>query len=144
MNNKVTIMADWIKSLIDDSKVGAGMNETCVAYVLYGVFQYGVYGEKVDLGATFGQQFGVLNYVLSTLYPQIDKMQNFSKGEHKGGKYDNDAIKELAMQGLGPKAICEQLGYDPAIAKSISTNRGYKEGKEIFKNGSQIHNTFDF
>ena len=137
-------MEDWIKSLENDPIIGSTINETAVSMILYGLYQYGVSGEKVDLGEVFGKQFAVYNYALLGLYPQVDKMQKYSKGVNKGGKYDNDAIKELAMQGLGPKAICEQLGYDPAIAKSISTNRGYKEGKEIFKNGSQIHNTFDF
>ena len=142
--NKVTIMEDWISALENDPKLGGSMNETAIAYLLYGLYKYGVSGEKIDLGEVFGQNAGVLNFVLMGLYPQIDKMQNFSKGEHKGGKYNNEAIKELAIQGCGPKEICERLGYDPSVAKSISTNRFYKEGREIRKNSIKTYNTFDF
>ena len=138
-------MEDWISALEDEKRIGGSLSPECVAYILYGAYKYGVSGKPVDLGGVFGDQYGVLNLFLSGLYPQIDKMQNFSKGEHKGGKYNNDAIFELARQGKGPKAICEELGYDPASAKSIASNKGYKEGRILFK-GSKDNSieTFGF
>lgn len=142
--NKITIMEDWIKSLENDPIIGGTINETAVSMILYGLYQYGVTGEKVDLGKVFGKQFAVYNYALLGLYPQVDKMQKYSKGVNKGGKYDNDAIRELASQGMGPKAICEKLGYDSASAKSISSNKGYKDGREEYKNREKGVETFGF
>lgn len=142
--NKVTIMEDWIKSLENDPIIGSSINETAVSMILYGLYQYGTTGEKVDLGAVFGQQFAVYNYALLGLYPQVDKMQKFSRGVHKGGKYDDEAIRELASKGLGPKAICIKLGYDPVAAKSISSNKGYKDGREEYKNRDNKVETFGF
>lgn len=142
--NKVTIMEDWITDLENDPRLGSSINETTTAYLLYGLYKYGVSGENVDLGAIFGPQFGVLNFVLSSLCSQMDRIRNFSKGEHKGGKYDNDAIRELASQGLGPKEICEKLEIDPAKAKSLASNKGYKEGRDYFKSKQGKFDTFGF
>ena len=120
--SKVLIMDEWIKDLQEDPKLGRALNDEGVACILYGLYKYNVTGEKVDLGGIFGGSYSVLNFVMPGLYTQIDKMKGLNKGEKKSGKYDNEAIKELAMRGYGPKAICEELGYDLSLAKSLASN----------------------
>lgn len=129
--SKIVILEDWIEDIKNDKNLAGGINEQAIAYILYALYQYNVTGEQVDLGAIFGGAAGILNFVVSGLYSQVDKIKGVHKGS-KGSKYDNEAIEELAASGMGPKAICEELGLDPAKAKSLSSNKGYKAGRDRY------------
>ena len=130
--SKVVILEDWIEDLKKDKNLSSGMTPYSEAYILYALYKYNISGEQVDLGEVFGAPNGILNFVLPGLYTQIDKIKGTHKGVTKASKYDNEAIEELAASGMGPKAICDELGLDPAKAKSLSSNKGYKAGRERF------------
>ena len=39
----------------------------------------------------------------------------------------------MAAQGFTQVSICQQLGYDVSKSKSLSSNPGYKAGRELWK-----------
>ena len=53
-------------------------------------------------------------------------------------KDDNDAVRDLAAKGLSQKAICMELGYDVNKARSLSSNSGYREGRELYKKSQKL------
>ena len=134
--SKILIMDEWIKALQEDKNLGGSLNAEGIACILYGLYEYNVSGERPDLGAIFGGNYGILNFAMPGLYTQIDKMKGINRGQ-KTSKYDNEAIQELASLGFGPKDICERLGIDPSKAKSLASNKGYKAGRAIYKGQEQ-------
>ena len=142
--SKIVILEDWIENIKNDKNLAGGINEEAIAYILYGLYKYNTTGEQVDLGEVFGGAAGILNFVLSGLYPQVDKIKGVNRGV-KGSKYDNEAIEELAAAGMGPRAICDELGIDPVKAKSLGSNKGYKAGRARYlEKGKEPPQTFGF
>lgn len=108
-----------------------------IAFMMYAAVHYGRDGEKTDFEKVFNRKD--LNRVFNSYYVQIDSIKDFKnkQGENNVAQgnqsYDNDAIKELAMQGYTQKEICRKLGYDEKKSRSLSSNKGYRAGIEIFK-----------
>ena len=138
MANNIVFLEKWYEDLINDEFSPLSAEE--VAYVLYAAAMYEWTGEKTNFAEVFNR--GDLNRVMAVYYPQIDSIKNYKtnmKVNPVEGKqaYDNEAIKQLAAQGISQKEICRQLGYDESRSRSLSTNRGYREGRELYlKKGS--------
>ena len=132
-NNEIIFVEKWYEDLINDEFSPLSAEE--IAYIIYAAAVYEWTGEKTNFAETFDR--GDLNRVMAGFYPQIDSIRNYKVNMNvspTGGKqaYDNDAIKQLAAQGLSQKEICRRLGYDEAKSRSLSSNRGYREGREEY------------
>ena len=132
-NNNIIFLEKWYEDLINDEFSPLSAEE--VAYIMYAAAVYEWTGEKTNFAEIFDR--GDLNRVMAGFYPQIDSIRNYKVNMNvspTGGKqaYDNDAIKQLAAQGLSQKEICRRLGYDEAKSRSLSSNRGYREGREEY------------
>ena len=135
MRDKITLKADWFNEIWEDENIG-DLSEQEKAYIVYAAVQYGFSSEKINIGAIFGNEFKYLNMAMPNIYGQIDRVAEYSQtlnGNKVSQKYDDEAIKELRLQGFKAKEICEQLGYDPAKANSLTSNKGWKEAGEILK-----------
>lgn len=132
MANNIVFLEQWKDSLINDEF--APLSEQEVAYMVYAAAIYCWTGEKTDFKEVFDRPD--LNRVMAPYYSQIDNIVNYKDNMKKvvEGKqtFDNEAIKELAAQGISQKEICRRLGYDEARSRSLSSNRGYREGRAIF------------
>lgn len=132
MASNIVFLEQWKDELLNDEF--APMNEEEVAYMMYAAAIYCWTGEKTDFKEVFDR--GDLNRVMAPYYAQIDNITNYKENLKRTveGKqsFDNEAIKELAIQGISQKEICRRLGYDEARSRSLSSNRGYKEGRAIF------------
>lgn len=131
--DKMIFMKDWYESIMSDEYIETTEQE--MSYILYAAMQYWFTGEKINLGTVFGNEFKGLNRSMPTIYSQIDKMAEYiDKQGKKNQKYDNDAVEELAAQGMSQKEICRALGYDESKSNSLSSNAGYKRGRDRFLN----------
>lgn len=128
MADRMIFQKKWYESLMEDEY--SDITDQEMAYILYAAMMYSFEGGRTDLGATFGEEFKSLNRVMPNIYSQIDNIENYNnKFQGKNQKYDNEAIKALAAEGYTQKEICLKLGYDPAKSRSLSSNRGYIEGR---------------
>ena len=128
MADKMIFQKKWYESLMEDEY--SDITEQEMAYILYAAMIYSFEGGRTDLSATFGPEFKSLNRVMPNIYSQIDSIENYNnKFQGKNQKYDNDAIRALAAEGYTQKEICLKLGYDPAKSRSLSSNKGYIEGR---------------
>lgn len=131
--DKMIFMKDWYESIISDEYVETTEQE--MSYILYAAMQYCFTGEKINLGDVFGSEFRGLNRSMPNIYSQIDKIMTYNEKQGKRNqKYDNDAVEALAAQGYSQKEICRELGYDESKSNSLSSNAGYKRGRERFLN----------
>lgn len=134
MADKVTLMSKWFEDIKDDPNID--VTDQDLAYLIFAAAQYGFYGVKVDLGATFGREFRGLNMCMSNIYGQIDRIKGYDPREGKL-KYDHEKIKELRLQGLTAKEICEELGIPQEKAKSLSTTKGWLEAKKLLESNAE-------
>lgn len=133
--DQIIFLQEWFNELANDEFTPASPEE--LAYILYAATRYSWFGEKTNFEETFNR--ADLNKIMSTYYAQIDRITGYRKSSGKGNqKYDNDAVKELAAKGLSQKAICIELGYDVTKARSLSSNSGYRQGREIFKESQKL------
>lgn len=132
MADKLTFMKKWFEAEMNDEYNDTTEQE--MAYILYAAAKYAFYEEKINMGEVFGNEFKSLNRAMPNIYSQMENIKEYgdSNGK-KNQKYDNEAVKELAAAGFTQKEICEKLGYDISKSKSLSSNRGYKEGAAIYK-----------
>lgn len=129
--DKMIFMRDWYESIMNDEYIETTEQE--MSYILYAAMQYCFTGEKINLGEVFGNEFRGLNRSMPNIYSQIDKIMSYNEKQgKKNQKYDNDAIEALAAQGYSQKEICRELGYDESKSRSLSSNAGYKRGREKF------------
>ena len=132
MASNIVFLEQWKDDLLNDEF--APLSEEEIAYLIYAAATYCWSGEKTDFNEVFNRPD--LNRVMAPYYTQIDNIVNYKDNMKKvtEGKqtFDNDAIKELAAQGVSQKEICRRLGYDEARSRSLSSNRGYREGRAIF------------
>ena len=131
MADKVTIMKKWINDIVEDPNVDA--SEQDLAYIIYAAYVYGTTGEKINIGEVFGKEFKMLNMIMPNIYGQIDNIKNYDPSDGRNAKYDADAIRECRLRGLTAKETCIELGYPEAKARSITTNKGWKEAGEILR-----------
>ena len=132
---KVTLKSDWFDAIREDETLG-GISEEQMAYIIYAATMYGFTGEKVNIGNVFGKEFAVLNFCMTNIYSQIDRIKVYSEEQGKvNEKYDADAIKELKINNpqMTAKEICRELGYPESKAKSITTNKGWLEAQSMIK-----------
>ena len=107
-----------------------------MAYLIYAAAMYGFTGEKVNIGSVFGKEFAVLNFCMTNIYSQIDRIRTWGEEQGKANeKYDADAIRELKVSNpqMTAKEICRELDYPESKAKSITTNKGWLEAQKIIK-----------
>lgn len=136
MANNIVFLEKWKNELMEDEF--SPLNEEEVAYIIYAAAIYCWTGEKTNFEEVFDRVD--LNRVMAPYYTQIDNIANYkvSMGVNPArGKqaYDSEAIRELAAQGLSQKEICKRLGYDESKSRSLSSNRGYREGREQYLAG---------
>ena len=130
-NGKMVFLQSWYDAIMSDEYLETTDQE--MAYILYAAMLYSFNGEKTNLGAVFGPEFKGLNRAMPNIYSQIDNIQEYGdKNGAKNQKYNNDKIRELAAQGLTQKEICIQLGYDVNKCRSLSSNKGYIEGRSEY------------
>ena len=131
MADKVTLMKQWFDTIKEDENLGE-ITEEQMAYIIYAAVNYGFSSEKINIGAVFGKENQILNFIMPNIYSQIDNIQKY---DPKNGKikYDAEAIKNLRLQGFKAREICEKLGYPLDKEKSISSNKGWIEAGKIIK-----------
>ena len=138
MANNIVFLEQWKNELMNDEF--APLTEEEIAYMVYAAAIYCWTGEKTDFQVAFNRPD--LTRVMAPYYAQIDNICNYKDNMKKvvDGKqnFDNDAIKELAAQGISQKEICRRLGYDEARSRSLSSNRGYREGRALFLAGVEL------
>lgn len=129
--DKVVFQKAWYDAIMEDSFNEFSSQE--IAYILYAAAMYSFFGKKVNLGEEFGEEFKHLNIAMPNIYSQIDNIVDYGVAQgQRNQKYNNEAIRELASQGLTQKEICLKLGYDVSKSKALSSNVGYKEGRAIY------------
>ena len=130
--DKLTFMKQWWDAILKDDALD--MTPQDMACILYAAACYAFNGEKIKIGEVFGNEYRGLNMAMPNIYSQMDNIKEYGeKNKIKNQKYDNEAIKELAAQGLTQREICLELGYDVSKCKSLSSNQGYKDGRDIFR-----------
>ena len=127
---KMIFLEQWFDSLMGNELAGIGEKE--MGAILYATAAYCFRGEKIDIGAVFGEEYGALNGVMGSLYPQIDNIAGYVPGGTVGGhiKYGEDEVYNLLKQGKSVKEVAECLGMDPAKSRSLYSNPGYKRFKK--------------
>lgn len=134
MGSKLTFMKNWYDAIIEDKYVETSPQE--MAYILYAAANYAFFGERIDMGEVFGEEFKGLNRSMPNIYSQMDNIKEFGeRNKRVNQRYDNEKVKELAALGYTQKEVCLELGYDVDKSKSLSSNKGWKEGKAIFEQG---------
>ena len=132
MANNIVFLEQWKDELMGDEF--APLNEEEIAYLIYAAAIYCWSGEKTDFKEAFDRPD--LTRVMASYYTQIDNIRNYKDNMKKvvEGKqnFDSEAVKQLAAQGVSQKEICRRLGYDEARSRSLSSNRGYREGRALF------------
>lgn len=125
---------EWEKSLREDEFAPASNED--IAFMLYAASVYCKTGNKTNFAEVFNRPD--LNRAMAPYYLQIDKIIHFRANNGKNNKkegnqsYDAEKIKVLAMKGYTQKEICRVLGYDESKSRSLSTNTGYRTGKDEF------------
>lgn len=137
-------MAEWAKFSKEwyDAIKNDKYNETTelqMALIIGAAALYQFNGEAIDIGAVYGEQYRELNRSMSTIYDQIDRINNRSQTQRGEPKYDEDAIYELAIQGMKASQVWEQLGYPMEAVNSIYSNKGWKRARQEI-NGSKAKN----
>jgi len=130
----VTLMSKWFEDIKDDPNLK--VTDQDIAYMTFAATQYGFYGIKTDLGEMFGSEFRGLNMCMPNIYGQIDNMKGFDPKNGKY-KYDSEKVKELAAQGKTAKEICKMLGYPEDRAKSLTSNKGWIEGRKLLSENAE-------
>jgi hypothetical protein len=131
--NKVTLMEKWFDDIRNDENL-VNLTEQDIAYIMYAAANYGFTGQKTDIGAVFGSEFRGLNFAMSNIYGQIDRISGYGNKMSNGRKvkYDSEAIKNLRLtKHCTAVQICDELGYDRECAKSILSNKGWVEAGKI-------------
>ncbi len=123
-------MSKWLKDIKEDQNLE--LSEQELAYIVYAAVKYGLEGEKLNLGEVFGKEFKYLNIAMPNIYGQIDNIQGYDLGRRT--KYDSEKIKELKLKGYTAVQICEELGYDKSKARSLTSNKGWREAVQILGN----------
>ena len=130
--DKLVFMKRWYDAEMNDENNDTTPQE--MAYILYAAAVFAFTGEKINIGDVFGKEFKGLNRSMPNIYSQIVSMKDWEDTHTQANqKYDNEKIKELAIQGFTQKEICEKLGYDVEKSKSLSSNKGYREGRQILQ-----------
>lgn len=131
--DRIVFSKEWFKEL----QQGDDFVETTpqeIAYILYAAAIYSFTGEKTNLAETFGPEYKELNRTMSGYYGQIRRIIDSGDNQkNKNQKYNDDAITELVLKGYTQVQICQELGYDISKSKSLSSNPGYKKGRELLK-----------
>ena len=133
--DKVTLKRDWFDAIRNDETLG-GVTEEQMAYIIYAATMYGFTGEKVNIGNVFGKEFTVLNFCMTNIYSQIDRIRVYNEEQGKANeKYDADAIRDLKVNNpqMTAREICRELDYPESKAKSITTNKGWLEAQRIIR-----------
>lgn len=139
MADKVTFQKQWLEAIINDDNLD--LSEQELAYIVYAAIKYGLYGEKMNIGKVFGNEFKMLNLTLPNIYSQIDNIANYKERKsEKNTKYDSEAIYELRMKGFTGKQICEALGYSVEVERNLSTTPGWVRARNDMKD-LKIDNT---
>ena len=140
MANISDIVKEWIKEVEDDEFCNTTNVE--IGCICYAIFRYIWNDEKTNMTEFFGEEYTHLNRNMSNIYKQIDRIKGFKNNEtNTNVKYDAEKIKELRLQGLNTKEICEKLGYPVEKSRSLTSNKGWKEAGEILKNRKHTENT---
>lgn len=139
MADRFTFMKDQFDAEMEDENNQTTEQE--MAYILFAAAKFAFTGEKINIGEVFGKEFKGLNRSMPNIYTQIEKIINYGeKFQGANQKYNDEEVKALAAQGLTQKEICEQLGYDASKSKSLSSNKGYKEGRQLFLERKRLEN----
>lgn len=137
--DNIIFLKEWYEELINDEFAPLTAEE--FSYILYAATMYSWNGEKTNFEETFGRKD--LNRMMAPYYAQIDKIVNYrdkSKVVKEGNQsYDDEAIKALAAQGVTQRKICQTLGYDETKSRSLSSNRGYKEGRKLYLENMELN-----
>lgn len=136
---KMTVMKKWFDDILDDPNDDTTPQE--MAYIMYAVLHYGLYGEKINIGEIFGQEFKGLNRAMPNIYGQIDNIKNFDPADGKKVKYDAEVVKQMRLEGLTAREIVVKLGYGEDKARSLTTTKGWKEAGRILANQKKSENT---
>lgn len=134
LSEDIVFLDEWENDLMNDEFAPASVED--VAFMLYAAKKYCRTGEKTNFAEVFNKP--ELNAQMKSYYPQIDKIINYRKGNGENNKkngnqsYDNEAVKALVLKGFTQKEICRALGYDESKSRSLSTNKGYREGSALF------------
>ena len=137
-------ISDSVKQWLEDIENDQYCETTPVEMgcICYATFRYIWNNEKTNMAEFFGKEFAPLNRSMSNIYSQVDRIKNFKSSENNAKiKYDAEKIKELRLQGLSAKEICEKLGYPADKSKSLTSNKGWVEAAEILKNRESTENT---
>lgn len=128
---KMTFMGKWLDDIENDPNFE--LTEEEKAYITYAAVKFGLTGEKINIGEVFGKEFNGLNMAMSNIYGQIDNIQSYNP--NRKTIYDENAIYELRLKGFTAVQICEELGYDVAKAKSLTSNKGWVRASKERKAG---------
>lgn len=137
MADSIKITKQWLDNFYADDF--NDYSDEDIAYILYGMVRFGLYGEKTNLVKMFNlPPERNLNYALAQYYPQINNMINYEEKQKKlqevNKKYNDDAIYFLRKRGYTGKEICNILHYECG-EKNLSTTKGWKKELEERKNG---------
>ena len=137
-------ISDSVKQWLEDIENDQYCETTPVEMgcICYDTFRYIWNNEKTNMADFFGKEFAPLNRSMSNIYSQVDRIKNFRSNETNTNiKYDAEKIKELRLQGLNSKEICEKLGYPADKSRSLTSNRGWIEAGKILKDRKCTENT---
>lgn len=137
--DKLIFMKKWYDAIMNDKIVETTPQE--MAYILYAAAKYAFEGEKINFGSEFGPEFKGLGRAMPNIYSQMESIKEYGeKFQGVNQKYNDDEVRELASRGMTQKEICEELGYDSAKSKSLSSNKGYKEGRKMYLENKKLEN----
>lgn len=137
MADKMTFMGKWLDDIVNDPNL-IGLDNQQLAYITYATVQYGLTGNKINMGEVFGKEFSALNFAMPNIYGQVDNIQSYPEKMGAMIRYDSDAICKLRLKGMTSKEICIELGYPLEKARSITSNKGWIEaGKILAKNKTE-------
>lgn len=137
MADKMTFMGKWLDDIVNDPNL-IGLDNQQLAYITYATVQYGLTGNKINIGEVFGKEFSALNFAMPNIYGQVDNIQSYPEKMGAMIRYDSDAICKLRLKGMTAKEICKELGYPLEKARSITSNKGWIEaGKILAKNKTE-------
>ena len=130
--SNIIFLKNWYDELINDEFSPLSAEE--MAYILYAAAMYSWEGVKTNFKDTFGR--ADLNRVMAPYYTQIDNILKYKSSSNNvavgNQSYNNFAISDLASKGFTQKEICQILGYDESKSRSLSTNKGYREGRALY------------
>lgn len=140
MANISDSVKNWMKEIENDEFCETSPVE--LGCICYATFRYIWDNEKTNMAEFFGEEYRSLNRSMANIYSQVDRIKNFRSNETNTNiKYDAEKIKELRLQGLSSKEICEKLGYPADKSRSLTSNRGWIEAGKILKDKVCTENT---